>query len=133
VLDVFDKCSADDRAELVALLDALARSAARPVKLFISSCLDCDIHERFIGGLNVAVGASDNSGDIARFVAAKMDKRQQWARRLPDALRDEIIETLREKSHGMYVVLWPMLLLSQSLVFSFWLIVILPFLTSSVF
>jgi hypothetical protein len=89
--------------ELVALLDALARTAARPVKLFISSRLDRDMRERFAGGPTVAVGASDNSDDIARFVAAEMDKRQHWARRLPDGLREEIIETLRENSHGMYV------------------------------
>ncbi len=72
---------------------------ARPVKLFLLSRLDRDICKRSAGGPNVAVGASDNSNDVARFVAAQMDNWQQWARLLPDGLRDEIIETLRERSH----------------------------------
>jgi enoyl reductase-like protein len=44
-----DQCSANDRAEFLALLDALARTAARPVNLFVSRSLDRDMREHFAG------------------------------------------------------------------------------------
>jgi hypothetical protein len=101
VLDALDECSADDRMELVALLDKLVRVAVRPVKVFVSSRLDRDIRERFASGPNFGIHATDNRDDIALFLAAEIERRPQWANRVPKRVQEESIRKMCEKSQGM--------------------------------
>ncbi len=104
VLDALDECDAGARVHFVDMLEGLTRAAAKPVKIFISSRLDRDIAERLEGGPNVAITATDNADDIARFVEAELARRPQWTAKLSKALQDEIVRTLCAKSGGMYVL-----------------------------
>ncbi len=104
VLDALDECDARARMPFVNLLERLAGNALKPVKFFISSRLDRDIAERFETGPNVAITATDNADDIARYVEAELAERQQWTKKLSDALLKEIVRTLCVKSCGMYVI-----------------------------
>jgi hypothetical protein len=54
----------------VNFLEDLTRSAAKPVKVFISSWLNGDIKERLESGPNVAITATENEDDIAQYVEA---------------------------------------------------------------
>ncbi len=101
VLDALDECDAETRLSLVNLLDELVRSTGRPVKVFISSRLDEDIRQRYMGGPNVAIRAVDNQDDIARFVEAKMAERQDWSQKMSEGLRKEIVRTITDESEGM--------------------------------
>ncbi len=103
VLDALDECDARARMSFVNLLECLAGNALKPVIFFILSRLDRDIAERFKTGPNVAITATDNAYDIARYVEAELTERPQWTRKFSDALREEIVRTLCAKSRGMYV------------------------------
>jgi hypothetical protein len=106
VFDALDECDAQTRMSFVSMLEGLACNAAKPVKIFISSRLDSDIAERFKTGPNVAITATDNADDIARYVEAELVKRRQWTEKLSDDLQKEIVRTLCAKSKGMYVTLY---------------------------
>jgi hypothetical protein len=101
VLDALDECDAETRLSLVKLLDELVHSAGRPVKIFISSRLDQDIRQRYESGPNVAIRAVDNQDDISRYVEAKMADRPDWSGKMSSGLREEIVQTLADKSEGM--------------------------------
>ncbi len=102
VVDALDECSADSRTKFVALLDELvAASCCGPVKVFVSSRLDDDIRQRFASGPNVGIRATENGGDVARFVEAEIERHPHWRKKLPDALKLEIVAALTERSDGM--------------------------------
>ncbi len=101
VLDALDECDEQTRMLIVDTLDHVVSHAAKPIKVFISSRLDADIAERLESGPNVAVTATDNADDIAKFVDAKLTRRPQWSQKLSSAVRSEIVQTLCAKSGGM--------------------------------
>jgi Cdc6-like AAA superfamily ATPase len=101
VLDALDECDAETRLSLVNLLEELVRKASRPVKILISSRLDQDIRQRYESGPNVAIRAVDNQDDISQYVKAKMVERPDWSGNLSSSLREEIVQTLTDKSEGM--------------------------------
>ncbi len=101
VLDALDECDAAARVHFVDMLDGLTRAASKPVKIFISSRQDRDIVERFDGGPNVAITATDNADDIAKYVEAELARQPQWTKKFSKALRDDIVRILCEKSQGM--------------------------------
>jgi hypothetical protein len=91
VLNRLDECVARTRMSFINLLELLAKTAAKPVKIFILSRLDWDIAERFKTRPNVAITATDNADDIARFVEPEFTEWLQWTRKLSDALCKEIV------------------------------------------
>jgi hypothetical protein len=101
VIDALDECEEATRMGFVDLLEDLARSAARPIKVFVSSRLDRDIAERFESGPSVAIRATDNQNDIAMFVRAEIAGRPLWRRKLSEQLCAEVVDTLCEQSSGM--------------------------------
>jgi ankyrin repeat protein len=103
VLDALDECDSETRLSLVNLLDELVRSAGRPVKIFISSRLDEDIRQRYKRRPNLAIRAVDNQDDIARYVKATMAGRPDWSGKVSHSLRQEIVQTLMDRSEGMLV------------------------------
>jgi len=72
------------------------------VKIFISSRPDRDIKRRFERGPNVDIKATDNRGDIAKFVDDKLNNSpEDWRNSINPDLKREICETLVDKSEGM--------------------------------
>lgn len=102
VLDALDECNPKTRKELVDTLDMLVSQSPNLVKIFISSRPDRDIKHRFEGGPNMEVKATDNRDDITKFVADQIDNSPpEWRCRISPALKEEICQTLVEKSEGM--------------------------------
>jgi Cdc6-like AAA superfamily ATPase len=104
IFDALDDCDEQTRMPFVDYLEDLTCSAAKPIKVFISSRLDGDIKERFESGPNVAITATEKADDIARFVEAEIAARPQWNRKLSASTHEKIVWTLCEKDNGMYVI-----------------------------
>lgn len=100
ILDALDECDAYKRGELIEIFDYIVENASKPVKIFISSRPDGDIKERFNNSANVSIQATDNEGDISRFVQNEITKHRRW-RKMPASLQTEIIDTLQNQSQGM--------------------------------
>jgi ankyrin repeat domain-containing protein 50 len=100
VLDGLDECDKRKRGALIETFDYFLDHALRPVKIFISSRPDGDIKERFKGRANIEIQATDNHDDIATFVESEITKHRRWEKISP-GLQEEIVETLRTRSHGM--------------------------------
>jgi ankyrin repeat domain-containing protein 50 len=100
VLDALDECDKRKRGALIETFDYFLDHALRPVKIFISSRPDGDIKERFKGRANIEIQATDNHDDIATFVESEITKHRRWEKISP-GLQEEIVETLRTRSHGM--------------------------------
>lgn len=103
VLDALDECDPDTRVDLIEIFERLVARTSKPIKIFVSSRPDADIKERFEEGINVAITATDNYEDIARFVEDQIDKKR--GRRFEvfrrQELRKRITQTLLDKSQGM--------------------------------
>lgn len=100
VLDALDECDKRKRGMLTETFDYFLDHASRPVKIFISSRPDGDIKERFKSRANIEIQATDNYDDIATFVESEITKHRRW-KKISFRLREEIVETLRERSQGM--------------------------------
>lgn len=102
VLDALDECDRRTRGRLIKVLDGLLEQSSKPIKIFISSRPDQDIKDRFDGGPNVGIKATDNQGDISTFVDDKIEKSpKKWQNKISADLRQDIRKTLVEKSNGM--------------------------------
>jgi hypothetical protein len=86
---------------LVDFLEEMARDAAKPVWVFISSRLNGGITEWSEAGPGVAITATENRDDIAIFVQDEIARRPQWSRKLSAQLLAEIVRMLCGKSKGM--------------------------------
>ncbi|KAI9783442.1 MAG: hypothetical protein M1816_001366 [Peltula sp. TS41687] len=103
VLDALDECARDTRIWLIKLFDTLVKKSANPVKILISSRPDEDIKDRFKEGSNLEISARENQDDIAKFVVDAIDNSpSHWRKRISMDLRRDIIETLVDKSQGMF-------------------------------
>lgn len=100
VLDALDECDPDTRCELVETIDYLLSEARRPLKVLISSRPDGDIRDCFAARPTVAIDATDNHGDIQKYIGEAIVKHRRW-NRISKPLRDEIIRTLSDRSGGM--------------------------------
>ncbi|KAF8851786.1 hypothetical protein BDZ45DRAFT_133333 [Acephala macrosclerotiorum] len=101
ILDALDECKKEKRRDLIEIFDYFLAHASRPVKIFISSRPDGDIRERFKNLANIEIQATDNHGDISRFVETEIMKHRRWKNMSPE-LQGEIIETLQVRSQGMF-------------------------------
>ncbi|PVH93762.1 hypothetical protein DM02DRAFT_472445, partial [Periconia macrospinosa] len=90
-----------DRQELMPILRNLLSTSERPLKIFISSRPASEIKRDFTFLPNIEIQATDNLGDIEKFVNNRLDKRRQ-GQPISPSLRREIIGVLLEKSQGMF-------------------------------
>ena len=100
ILDALDECDKHRRGILIETLDYLLDNAQRPVKLFISSRPDGDIKDKFKSRMNIEIQATDNHGDISKFVKREIGKHRRW-KKMSSELQTEIIQTLHNGSDGM--------------------------------
>lgn len=101
VLDALDESDRQTRVELLRAFNYLIDKSEH-LKIFISSRCDDDIKFQLEKKSNIGIRATDNGNDISKFVAEKID-RDQYTRREPlsENVKDEIIQTLLQKSQGM--------------------------------
>ena len=101
VLDALDECREGSR---LALIDTFRRliELSSQLKILISSRRDQDIKLQLEMEASVGIEATDSQDDISKFVLARIGEDQERRRRpLSDTLRQEIVETLLDKSQGM--------------------------------
>jgi len=101
VLDALDECHEDSR---IALIDTFGRliKVSPWLKILISSRRDHDIKLQLEKEANVGIEATDNHDDISKFVLARIDEDHQRRRTpLSDKLREQVVQTLLDKSQGM--------------------------------
>ncbi|WAO93291.1 Hypothetical protein NCS54_01083300 [Fusarium falciforme] len=117
ILDALDECEVEERRLLLNIFDWATKSTSRPVKIFISSRPEADIRQRLISLPNLEISARNNNHDIARFIKESADSPGPWSLALEknNALKEEIIQTLIEKSDGMFQ--WARLQVDQLRVF----------------
>jgi hypothetical protein len=89
------------RVELIEVFNDLV-AKSQHLKIFISSRRDDDIKRQLEKKANIGIEATDNKNDISKFVAEKIDQGQRYRRKIiSENLRNEIVQTLLEKSQGM--------------------------------
>jgi ankyrin repeat domain-containing protein 50 len=72
ILDALDECDPASRGKLISFLDSLVAESKNPVKIFIASRPDEDIRNRFSTQPNIEIQATDNHGDIEKYIDAKI-------------------------------------------------------------
>jgi hypothetical protein len=100
VLDALDECNPESRRHLVDAIELLLQQSCRPLKVFISSRPDRDIRDRFLPRPNIEIQAIDNQVDIEKFVKEEIARHQRWKEITP-SLKDDIVNTILERSSGM--------------------------------
>jgi peptidyl-tRNA hydrolase len=106
VIDALDECYEKTRIQFIAVLDELVRKSSR-LKILISSRKNEDIKYQLEKKLNVGISATDNQNDISKFVATAIKEDERTRRNaIPSELKGKIVQTLLDKSDGMYVQIW---------------------------
>jgi hypothetical protein len=106
ILDALDECDVHKRNELIKALRSVVDKASNLVKIFVSSRDDDDIVFQLEKTSNLSIKASDNIGDIERFVKAEISKSIEEGRLLRRVEVDEnlklrLITTLINGADGM--------------------------------
>jgi hypothetical protein len=73
VIDALDECDKAKRFKLVEGLSRIIKESYNPVKVFVSSRDDKDIVLRLKDLPNFYIKASDNSGDIYRYILTEVN------------------------------------------------------------
>ncbi|KAF4540742.1 uncharacterized protein LTHEOB_684 [Lasiodiplodia theobromae] len=109
VLDALDECDANLRFELTDALETILRESQSLVKIFVSSRNDLDLVCWLRDYPNKEILSSDNQVDLAAFVDDEVNRRVDGrprrllrARKISDALRDDIKKTLKAQAQGMF-------------------------------
>lgn len=107
VIDALDECDPLKRQRFLSSLEAIVGSSSEGlVKIFLSSRDDNDIVRRLNAVPNLWIEAKDNRNDIQRFVQREISRCITEGDLLNGVVNDEmrtrIIETLIDKSQGMY-------------------------------
>ena len=101
ILDALDECDKTKRYRLIKTLKNLIRDC-KNLKVFITSRRDPDINTHLQSEDTLEMSATDNENDIRLFVRSELDKVEETrGRPISLALREEIIETLHNKSNSM--------------------------------
>ncbi|KAL7273058.1 hypothetical protein RUND412_004116 [Rhizina undulata] len=107
VIDALDECDKESRRQLLNALDIIIKSSAGVIKLFVTSRDADDIALKLEGTPNIYIHSSDNSGDIAAFVRAEVEKCTSEKLLLRGSVRPEIKESIIEKltsgADGMFL------------------------------
>ena len=102
LLDALDESYEQSRRKLITTFGKLIKEVPK-IKIMISSRRDWDIEHELQKEANLGIGATENGDDIRMFVAAEIEA-DRLSRQTPisNDLIAKIIQTLNEKSQGMY-------------------------------
>lgn len=100
ILDALDECEPESRWKLVSAMESLLSNSKNPLKIFIAGRPDAEIRGLCTSQPNIEIQATDNQGDIEKFVIEEINKggRQRW---ISSQLRDKIVKVILERSNGM--------------------------------
>jgi NACHT domain len=106
LIDAFDELKKEQRWVLYEAFDKILENLGKgTIRLFISSRDDGDITMKLSQYPNVYIQATDNKGDIERFVVQEVNKAIKYSRLLrgqvSDELKEDIVNTLIRGSQGM--------------------------------
>ncbi|KAL9044615.1 MAG: hypothetical protein Q9214_002261 [Letrouitia sp. 1 TL-2023] len=101
VIDALDECDAKGRSKLLDILTNLTYNPNTIVKTIVSSRNDPDIESHFIKTPNLSVTATDNAGDIMRFVSKEINERLLGGK-ASKQMRERVEEYLNERANGVF-------------------------------
>ncbi|CAI7595617.1 unnamed protein product [Penicillium glandicola] len=101
VIDALDECDLNSQYEVIKALNLFLAESKKPVKIFVSSRPDPGTEAQLERSPNVSVQASDNQGDIKKFLEDKVDQLTKTATSLRSH-KPDIIARLLERSQGMF-------------------------------
>ncbi|RPB13463.1 hypothetical protein P167DRAFT_605061 [Morchella conica CCBAS932] len=112
IMDGIDECDRKTRAELFSAINEMSKADSK-VKIILTGRYDNDIERMFSTAHKHYLTAKDNTEDIIKYVETQMEKRCDPTRGdtvqlilngvVPADLKQEIIDTLCEKSNGMFM------------------------------
>ncbi|KAI5853280.1 hypothetical protein DFP73DRAFT_535869 [Morchella snyderi] len=112
VMDGIDECDRGTRAELFCAINEISKADSK-VKIILTGRYDNDIENMFSTAHKHYLTAKDNTEDITKYVETQMGERCDPTRQstmqlilngaVPPDLKQEIIDTLCEKSNGMFM------------------------------
>ena len=100
LLDALDECESSSRSNLFAFLTKLVRTQKSTVKILISSRNEWDIFEHFGRSNNFYINATDNAGDIKRYIKKEIENRLLSGKAKKE-IKSEVEDTLNTKAQGM--------------------------------
>lgn len=104
ILDALDECEESMRTKLVKDMQILISACSHPLKIFVSSRPNPDIKAELSKELNRAIGATDNRGDICKYVERMItDPRRTppfWQTKLGSDVRQRVFEMLTQNAEG---------------------------------
>lgn len=107
IIDALDETDKATQQTLLGALRDIIATSKRIVSVFVSSKYDGDIGRGLGNPPRISVSASDNKGDIERFVLREIERAINQGRLLggevPKDLKRHIESTLVNKAMGMYV------------------------------
>lgn len=107
VIDALDECDPSKRGKFLTSLRTIVNSTTSLVKIFVSSRDDDDIVLRLEKTPNLWIKATDNTGDIKRFVELEVERviedGELLRGKVSEKLKQSVITTLINGSHGMYM------------------------------
>lgn len=105
VIDALDECDPESRSELLDTLSTILEDSKELIKIFVSSREERDIICHLEGRVNLQVAARNNEADIGQFVDVEVDRlirtRQLLSGKVPQDLKQQTKEVLRNQAHGM--------------------------------
>lgn len=99
-MDAMDECEREDRQHLLDILFSLAREGQYPVKIFIASRPETDIHAHPGFGNLVEIRTADNKGDIENYIDQRLRQPGQWVS-VPQDVKEKVKSTITNQSNGM--------------------------------
>jgi hypothetical protein len=106
IIDAFDECDPEKRADLLEALETILRESSSLVKIFISSRDDRDIVFQLKHYPNLEISSDRNSDDIASFVRTETKKLIQKRRLLrysqaTEEMKELIVRKVVQGATGM--------------------------------
>ena len=101
MLDALDECNVNRRLELLDIFIKLTHGSETTVKTLVSSRNDLDIEAHFSQTPNLSITATDNGGDISRFVNQAINSRLLIGR-ASKQLKERMEIELNEKASGVF-------------------------------
>lgn len=110
IVDGLDECNERTRGDLLKTLDHLVRHSTSVIKVFVASRNDRDLTQHFSNSPNLDIKASHNQDDIEKLVVDRISNNEWAAEHMTIEVRQKVALLFREKSQGMYVMLFSVVL-----------------------